>query len=69
MKVHLLDEDYTWEPKKKGFTEDPNEEFSRNQRFWVMEASRSCYYDSRGRDSSYLGLFFIFRQKNGSFEL
>ena len=44
----------------RGFTEDPKEEISRNQRFRVREASHPCYYASRGRDSSYLDLFFTF---------
>ena len=44
----------------RGFTEDPNEEFSGNQRFRAKEASHPYYHASRGRDSSYLGLFFTF---------
>ena len=27
-KVHRLNEGYAWVPKMRGFTEDPNEEFS-----------------------------------------
>ena len=60
MKVHLLDEGYVWVSKRRGFTEDPKEEISGNQRFWAKEVSHLCYYASRGRDSFYLGLFFTF---------
>ena len=61
MKVHLLSEGYEYIPKRRDFTGDPNEEVSRNQRFWVGEASYLCYYASRGRDSSYFGLFSTLR--------
>ena len=57
MKVHLLDEGYAYIPKRKGFTEDPKEEISRNQGFQAREASHPCYYASIGRNSSYFGLF------------
>ena len=33
MKVHLLDEDYAWVPKRRDFTEDPEEEILGNQNF------------------------------------
>ena len=46
--------------KKKDFTEDPKEGISGNQGFRAREPSHPCYYASRGRDSSYLGLFFTF---------
>ena len=68
MKVHLLKEGYTWIQKMRGFTKDPKEDILRNQRFRVREASYPCYYTSKGRDSSYLGLFFTFWAENGSFE-
>ena len=57
-----------WVPKRRDFTEHPKEEFSRNQRFRAREASHLCYHASRGMDSSYLGLFFTFGQKNAGFE-
>ena len=57
MKVHILDEGYAYIPKKRDFTDDPKEEISGNQRFWAMEASYPCYYDLRGMNSSYFGLF------------
>ena len=68
MKVYLLDEGYVWVSKIRGFTEDSKEEVSGNQRFRAKEASHLCCYTSRGRDSSYLGLFFTFWAENGSFE-
>ena len=46
--------------KKEGFTKDPNEEILGNHRFRAREASHPCYYASRGKNSSYLGLFFTF---------
>ena len=57
VKVHLLDKDYAYIPKMRNFTKDPKEEISRNQGFWVREASYPCYYALRGRDSSYFDLF------------
>ena len=33
VKVHLLDEDYAWVPKRRDFTEDPEEEILGNQNF------------------------------------
>ena len=39
--------------KRKGFTEDPKEEISKNQGFQARKASYPCYYASRGRGSSY----------------
>ena len=58
MKVHLLDEGYAWvQKKRRGFTEDPKEEISRNRGFWAREASYPCYCTPRGRDSSYSSLF------------
>ena len=59
VKVHLLDEGYTWVQKKRDFIEDPNEKILGNQRFRAREATYPCYYASRGRDSSYLGLFLL----------
>ena len=32
-KVNILDEGYTWVPKRTGFIEDPKEEISKNQIF------------------------------------
>ena len=32
-KVHLLDEGYTWVPKGRDFTKDPNEDILGNQKF------------------------------------
>ena len=45
--------------KNRAFTEDPKEKISGNQLFQAREASYMCYYASRGRDSSYLGLFLL----------
>ena len=59
MKVHLLDEGYVHIPKRRDFTEDQKEEILRNQGFRAKEASYPYYYTSRGRDSSYLGLFLL----------
>ena len=56
-KVHHIDEGYVWVPKMRGFTKDLKHEFSGNQIFQAREASHPCNYASRGRDSSYLGLF------------
>ena len=64
-KVHRLDKGYTHKPKKRDFTEDPNEEISRNQKFLAREASYPCYYTSRGRDSSY----FVYFQPYGCFKV
>ena len=61
VKVHLLDEGYAYIPKKRDFTEDSKEEISGNQGFRTREASYSCYYTSRGRDSSYFDLFSTLR--------
>ena len=55
VKVHLLNKGYMWVPKMWDFAKNPNEEVSGNQRFWVWEASHPCYYDIRGRDSTYSG--------------
>ena len=49
-KVHRLNEGYTHIPKRRDFTEDPNEEILGNQRFWAREACYLCYCASRGRD-------------------
>ena len=57
VKVHLLNESYAYIPKRRDFTKYPNEEISGNQGFLAREASYSCYYASRDRDSSYYGLF------------
>ena len=57
VKVHLLDEGYTFIAKRRNFTEDPKVEISGNQGFRAREASYPCYYASRGRDSSYFSLF------------
>ena len=59
-KVHHIDEGYAYIPEKRDFTEDPKEEISGNQRFRAREASNSCFYASRCRDSTYLGLFSTF---------
>ena len=61
MKVHLLDEGYTWVPKTKDFTQDPRDEILENQGFRATEASYPCYYAPRGRDSSYFSLFSALR--------
>ena len=57
MKVHLLDEDYAWVPKRKDVDEDPKEDIRGKLKFsslgGVLEASYQFYYASRGRDSSY----------------
>ena len=37
MKVHILDEGYTWVPKRRDFTEDLKEEISGNQKFRDLE--------------------------------
>ena len=66
-KVHRIDERYAWVPKRRGFTEDPKEEFLGDQRFRVREASHPCYYAPRGRDSSYLGLFSTFGLRKRGF--
>ena len=44
-------------PKMRDFIKDPKEEISGNQRFWARKASYRCYCASRGRGSSYFGLF------------
>ena len=44
MKVHLLDEDYAWIPKRRDFTKVLNEEILGNQGFRDKEASYLCYY-------------------------
>ena len=59
MKVHLLDEGYSWVPKMGDFAKDPKEEISGNQGFWARESSYLSYYAPRDRDSSYLGLFLL----------
>ena len=56
-KVYHLYEGYAYIPKMNDFTKDPEDEISRNQGFQAMEASYPCYYISRGRGSSYFGLF------------
>ena len=48
---------HTHTKKMRNFTKDQKEEISGNQRFWGKEASYQCRCASRGRDSSYLGLF------------
>ena len=68
VKVHLLDEGYMWVPKRRGFTKVLKEEISGNQGFRAREASHSCYYASRGKDSSYLSLFFTFWAERWEFE-
>ena len=57
VKVHLLDEGYTYIPKMRDFTKDPKEEVLGNQGFRAGEASYSWYYASKGRDSFYSCLF------------
>ena len=57
VKVNLLDEGYAYIQKRRDFTKDPKEEVSRNQGFRAGEASYPFYFSSRGRDSSYSGLF------------
>ena len=47
--------------KIKDFIEDPREKILGNQGFQAREASYPCYYDPRGRDSSYFGLFSALR--------
>ena len=44
VKVHLLDEDYAWVPKRRDFTKVLNEEILENQGFRDREASCLCYY-------------------------
>ena len=61
MKVYLLDEGYANVPKRRDAIEDPKEEISGNQGFRARESSYLCYYVSRGRDSSYFGLFSTLR--------
>ena len=61
VKVHLLNMSYAYIPKRRDFTEDQKEEVSGNQGFRSKEASYQCYYASRGRDSSYFGLFSTLR--------
>ena len=61
VKVHLLDEGYVWVPKRKSFTEDSNEEISRNKGSQAKEASYPCYYAPIGRDSFYFDLFSTLR--------
>ena len=59
-KVHLLDESYTWVTKTQDFAEDLNKEFGKSKVSGlksVHETSLSFFYASRGRDSSYFGLF------------
>ena len=60
IKVHRLDEGYVHIPKRRDFTKDPKEEISKNQIFQAREAYYPCYYVSKGRDSSYFGLFLLF---------
>ena len=59
MKVHLLDEDYVWVPKRKDFDEDPKEKIGGKSKFLglggVLGTSYQFYYVSRGRDPSYSG--------------
>ena len=57
MKVYLLDKGYEHIPKMRDFTEYQKEEILGNQGIRAREVSYPCYYDSRGRDSSYFGLF------------
>ena len=67
-KVHCIDEDYTWVPKKRDFAKDPNEKFKKSKVSSlesVLRTFNDYYYVPRGRDSSNLGLFFIFGQKDG----
>ena len=59
-KVHHIDKGYEYIPKMRDFGKDPKEEILGNQRFRAREASYPCFYASRGRDSSYLGLFTTF---------
>ena len=63
VKVYLLDEGYTYIPKKKkrDFIENQKEEILRNQEFRARKASYPGYYALRGRDSSYFGLFSTLR--------
>ena len=55
MKVHLLNKGNVWVPKTWDFTEDLKEEIWGNHTFWAREASHPCYYNTRGRSSSYSG--------------
>ena len=69
-KVHCIDEGYKYIPEMRDFAEDPKEEISGNQRFQAGEANYPCFYTSRGRDSSYLGLLSSFGlRKKGFFVL
>ena len=66
--VHCIDEGYTWVPKTWDFAKDSNEEFKKSKVSSlgsVLRTFNDYYYTPRGRDSSNLGLFFIFRQKDG----
>ena len=63
MKIHRLDEGYTHIPKRKDFTEDPNEKILGIQRFRARKASYPCYCIPKGIDSSYFGLFLLFVDK------
>ena len=54
--------------KKEGFTKVLKEEISGNQGFLAREASHPCYYASRGKDYSYLSLFFTFWVERWEFE-
>ena len=67
MKVHLLDNGYVWAPKRKDFPGGPKEDISGNQGFRARKASHPCYYASRGRDSSYLGLLYRFGPRKRGF--
>ena len=59
MKVHLLDEGYTWVSKRKDFDEDPKEEIRRKSKFsglgGVLGTLYLLFYASRDRDPSYSG--------------
>ena len=37
VKVHILDEGYTWVPKTRDFIKDLKEEISGNKKFWDLE--------------------------------
>ena len=62
VKVHLLEEGYSWVPKRKDFDEDPKEEIKGKSKFsslgGVLGTSYWLDYASRGRDSSYFGFSF-----------
>ena len=56
-----------WVPKRKDFTENPQEDIYGYKGFRAREASYPCFYTSRGRDSSYVGLFSTFGLRKKGF--